>query len=153
MQYLETKIPAPVVAAVIGGAMKLYAVSAFIQIDASPMLELVGVKCAELSAAIALWAFVSFWLAKTTINPLDPSQASKLVTSGIFRVTRNPMYLSLLLLLIAYVIRLGAWVEGIGPILFAAYVTRFQIIPEERILSEKFGEPYLAYMSRTRRWL
>jgi protein-S-isoprenylcysteine O-methyltransferase Ste14 len=153
MRYLETKLPAPVVAAVIGGAMKFYAVSSFIQIDASPTLEFIGVKCAELSAAIALWAFVSFWIAKTTINPLDPSRASKLVTSGIFRVTRNPMYLSLLLLLIAYTIRLGAWVEGIGPILFAAYVTRFQIIPEERILTEKFGEPYVAYKSRTRRWI
>lgn len=153
MQYLETKIPAPVVAAVIGGAMKFYALSAYLLIDASPLLELIGVKCAELSAAIALWAFVSFWLAKTTINPLDPSRASTLVTSGIFRITRNPMYLSLLLLLIAYAIRLGSWAEGIGPILFAVYVTRFQIIPEERILTEKFGPAFRDYKNRTRRWI
>ncbi|HEX5393767.1 MAG TPA: isoprenylcysteine carboxylmethyltransferase family protein [Rhodocyclaceae bacterium] len=153
MKSLETKIPAPVVAAILGGVMKFYALSAHIQIDASPLLETIGVKFAELSALIALSAFVSFWFAKTTINPLDPSQASALVTSGIFRITRNPMYLSLLLLLIAYTIRLGSWVEGIGPILFAAYVTRFQIIPEERILSEKFGSAFLAYMSRTRRWI
>jgi protein-S-isoprenylcysteine O-methyltransferase Ste14 len=63
------------------------------------------------------------------------------------------MYLSLLLLLIAYAVRLGSWVEWLGPALFATYVTRFQIIPEERILAAKFGAAFVAYKSRTRRWI
>lgn len=153
MRKLETKIPAPVVAIAAGGLMKLYARTAQVSIDASPVLAEVGIRLSQLSAVLALLAFASFRLAKTTINPLDPSRASALVTGGVFRVTRNPMYLSLLLLLIAYAVRLGSWVEVLGPAFFAAYVTRFQIIPEERILAVKFGGPYLAYKRRTRRWI
>ena len=153
MHKLETKIPAPFIAIAVGGMMKLYARSASVAIDASPVFAEVGIRLAQLSAVIALVAFASFYIARTTINPLDPSRASALVTGGIFRITRNPMYLSLLLLLVAYAIRLGSWVEWLGPVLFAAYVTRFQIIPEERILAAKFGAAFLAYKSRTRRWI
>lgn len=153
MQNLETKIPAPVVAIAIGGLMMLYARIAEVSIDTSPLLAEVGTRISQLSAVIALFAFASFGLARTTINPLDPSRASALVTNGIYRITRNPMYLSLLLLLVAYAVRLGSLVEWLGPILFAIYVTRFQIIPEERILERKFGAAFLAYKSRTRRWI
>ena len=153
MHKLETKIPAPFIAIAAGGMMKLYARSAPVAIDTSPLFAEVGIRLAQLSAVIALVAFASFYIARTTINPLDPSRASALVTGGIFRITRNPMYLSLLLLLVAYAIRLGSWVEWLGPVVFAAYVTRFQIIPEERILAAKFGAAFLAYKSRTRRWI
>ena len=153
MHRLETRIPAPFIAIAAGGMMKWYASTAPIAIDASPMLAEVGIRIAQLSAVIALLAFASFCIARTTINPLDPSRASALVTGGIFRITRNPMYLSLLLLLVAYAVRLGSWVEWIGPVLFVAYVTRFQIVPEERILAVKFGEQFLVYKSRTRRWI
>lgn len=152
MHNLETKIPAPVVAMAAGGMMKLYAGFADVAIDTSPLLAEIGIGIAQFSAIVALLAFAGFWRARTTINPLDPSRASVLVTGGIFRVTRNPMYLSLLLLLVAYAVRLGAWVEWLGPVVFAAYVTRFQIIPEERILAAKFGADFLAYKTRTRRW-
>jgi protein-S-isoprenylcysteine O-methyltransferase Ste14 len=153
MQRFETRIPAPVVAMAAGGSMKLYAHTAQVAIDTSPVLAEVGIRLSQFSAIIALLAFASTWLARTTINPFDPSRASALVTGGIFRITRNPIYLSLLLLLIAYAIRLGSWVEWLGPVLFSIYVTRFQIIPEERILTAKFGEAFLAYKRRTRRWL
>jgi protein-S-isoprenylcysteine O-methyltransferase Ste14 len=153
MQNLETRIPAPVAAIVAGGSMKLYAHAADVPIDMSPVLAEIGIHLAQLSALIALLAFASFWHARTTINPFDPSRASVLVTGGIYRLTRNPMYLSLLLLLVAYAMRLESWVQWVGPALFAAYVTRFQIIPEERILTMKFGAAFLAYMRRTRRWI
>lgn len=153
LQNLETKIPAPIVAIAVGGLMMLYARIAEVSIDTSPVFAEVGTRISQLSAVIALFAFASFGLARTTINPLDPSRASALVTSGIYRITRNPMYLSLLLLLIAYAVRLGSLAEWLGPVLFAIYVTRFQIIPEERILEKKFGAAFLAYKSRTRRWI
>ncbi len=153
MKFLETKIPAPVIALAAGACMKLYALSAQVAIDASPLLAAAGIHMAQVSALIALLAFASFKLARTTINPLDPSRASALVTGGIFRITRNPMYLSLLLLLVAYAMRLDAWPAWLGPALFALYVTRFQIIPEERVLAVKFGPQFLAYKNRTRRWI
>ena len=133
--------------------MKFYARTAGIAIDASPLMGQIGLRLAQLSGVVALIAFISFRLARTTINPLDPSRASTLVTQGIFRFTRNPMYLSLLMLLIAYALRLGAWMTWLGPLVFVAYVTRFQIIPEEKILTVKFGGDFLAYKTRTRRWI
>jgi len=153
MQSLKTKVPPPVVALVVGGIMKLYAWAAQLPIDASPVLAEVGMGIAQISAVVALLAFGSFGLARTTINPLAPSRASSLITGGIFRITRNPLCLSLLLLLMAYAVRLGSWVEWLGPAMFVVYITRFQIIPEEEILAEKFGAAFLAYKSRTRRWL
>ena len=153
MQTLETKIPPLVVAIAIGCTMKLCAYAWPLPIDSSPLLAVLGIGLCQLSAAIALLAFVTFAHARTTINPLDPSRASSLVTWGIFRISRNPMYLSLLLLLIAYALRLASWLECVGPALFVAYVTRFQIIPEEEILAQKFGAAFHAYRIRTRRWL
>lgn len=150
---LETKIPAPIVALTAGAAMKLYSRGAELRIDPSMLRMQLGVGLAQLSALIALAAFAGLWWARTTINPLDPSRASRLVTGGMFRWSRNPLYLSLLLLLVAYAIRIDSWAVWLGPALFAAYVTRFQILPEERVLRAKFGMAYQAYLARTRRWL
>ncbi|MBI4995932.1 MAG: isoprenylcysteine carboxylmethyltransferase family protein [Rhodocyclales bacterium] len=153
MQSSKTNIPAPVVAIAAGGGMKLHAVAAQVPIDVSPLLAEIGMRIGQLSAVIFLLALVSFGLARTTINPLQPSRASTLVTGGIYRLTRNPMCLSLLLLLVSYAVRLDCWVGWLGPVFFAVYVTRFQIIPEERTLAEKFGAAFLEYKSRTRRWI
>lgn len=107
----------------------------------------------NLSALVAIAAFAGFWQARTTINPLQPDRASVLVTHGIYRFTRNPMYLSLLLLLVAYASQLGTWAAFAGPVAYVAYITRFQILPEERVLLSKFGAEYDAYRRRVRRWL
>ncbi len=153
MHTLETRIPAPVVALAAGAAMKLYTRGAGVRIDPSLLRMHLGVGLSQLSALIAIAALAGLWWARTTINPLDPSRASRLVTGGMFRWSRNPMYLSLLLLLVAYAIRLDSWLVWLGPALFFAYVTRFQILPEERVLSAKFGNAYHDYLRRTRRWL
>ncbi|GGI21227.1 MAG: isoprenylcysteine carboxylmethyltransferase family protein [Oxalicibacterium faecigallinarum] len=153
MPRLDTKIPAPVTAIVIGLLMKWYAHAGDVRMDPSLLRMEIGVTLAQISALIALIAFVCMWRARTTINPLQPDKASSLVTNGIFRFSRNPLYLSLLLLLIAYAIRLESAMVWIGPCAFVAYVTRFQIVPEERVLTEKFGQAYVAYKGRTRRWL
>lgn len=150
---LETKIPAPFIALTAGAAMKFYARSAGIRIDPSQLRMHTGVGLSQLSAVIALAALSGLWWARTTINPLDPARASRLVTGGVFRWSRNPMYLSLLLLLVAYAVRIDSWAVWLGPVLYLAYVTRFQILPEERVLTQKFGTPYQDYLKRTRRWI
>ena len=150
---LDAKIPAPVTAIVLGGLMKWYVHVNDIVIDPTQFRMEVGVGMCQLSAVIALIAFACMWRARTTINPLDPGKASNLVTNGIYRLSRNPLYLSLLLLLVAYAIRLDSIAVWVGPCVFVAYVTRFQIVPEERVLTEKFGEAYAAYKDRTRRWI
>lgn len=153
VQFLETKIPAPVIAALVGAAMKWSARAAGIAIDPSVLRMQLGVGLSQLSAALALAAVAGLWRARTTINPLQPAKATHLVTGGIYRVSRNPLYLSLLMLLVAYAIRLDAALMWLGPLFFAAYVTRFQIAPEERALALKFGEDYQRYRARTRRWI
>ena len=133
--------------------MKFYATALGVAIDPTALRMVVGLGIAQASAVVAVAAVASMLLARTTMNPLDPTKARNLVTGGVFRLSRNPMYLSLLLLLVAYAVRLDSPAVWLGPLVFIAYVTRFQIHPEERALQAKFGEAYLRYRMRTRRWL
>jgi protein-S-isoprenylcysteine O-methyltransferase Ste14 len=153
VRSLETKIPAPLIAAAIAASMKLYALSAGIRIDPSALRMQLGIGLSQISALVALAAVAGLWRARTTLNPLAPQRASTLVTGGVFRVSRNPLYLSLLLLLAAYALRIESYAVWLGPCIFYAYVTRFQIRPEERALSARFGRAYVAYTGRTRRWV
>ena len=98
-------------------------------------------------------ALFHFLRRRTTINPLKPASASALVTGGIYRLTRNPMYLGLATLLTAWAIYLGNLAALAGVPLFILYMNRFQIAPEERALEARFGADYIAYRTRVRRWL
>jgi len=89
----------------------------------------------------------------TTLNPFRPNTTSSLVTSGIFKFTRNPMYLGMLFILIGFAIFLGKLSSFMVLPAFCLLLTEMQIKPEERILEEKFGDEYLDYKSRVRRWL
>ncbi len=153
MRFLETRIPAPFVAVAIAvGMWCLPREQAMTDVVESLRLATIDLSM-NLSAVVALAAFLTFWRARTTINPLQPERASVLVTHGIYRFTRNPMYLSLLLLLVAYASHLGSWVAFAGPTAYVAYITRFQILPEERVLAAKFGDEFAAYKRRVRRWI
>lgn len=103
--------------------------------------------------ALDMSGLVAFLRRHTTINPLRPAKTSALVTGGVYRFTRNPMYLGLACLLTAWALWLGAWQSFAGPLVFVAYITRFQIRPEERALSRLFGVAYSDYIARVRRWL
>ena len=106
-----------------------------------------------LALAIGLSAVFSFHRARTTVNPLAPEKASALVVRGVFRWTRNPMYLALLLVLIAWgCIVANAAALAILP-LFVLYLNRFQIGPEERALQARFGAEFEQYKRTVRRWL
>jgi len=103
--------------------------------------------------AIMLIAVLAFSRADTTINPHHPDKANKLVISGLYRVTRNPMYLGMALVLIGWTIWLGHLLAVIPVIGFIWFITRFQIKPEEVVLKQKFGAEFEAYMGRVRRWI
>ncbi|MFO6421971.1 methyltransferase family protein [Motilimonas sp. KMU-193] len=90
---------------------------------------------------------------KTTVNPVNPEQATTLVTSGIYRYSRNPMYLGLLFCLLAWTSYLGSLAAFICAPLFVIYMNLFQIIPEEQVLTRLFGQQYQAYCAKVRRWL
>lgn len=153
MHALDAKVPPPLVA--IAVAMGMWAlVYMSPNTEARETLRFFAVGAvASLSAAFVLAGFAELRRAKTTLNPVKPERTNALVTSGVYRLTRNPMYFSLLLLLIAYAIYLWALTALVGPIAFIAYITRFQIIPEERVLEAKFGSEFAAYRRRVRRWI
>jgi protein-S-isoprenylcysteine O-methyltransferase Ste14 len=150
---LELKIPPPVVAALTAGAMWGISLAAplleapiFIRVVTAGAIVLAGV-------GFILAGVVSFRRAKTTVNPLRPETASSLVCSGIYRVTRNPMYVGLLIVLVAWAVFLSSAWALLGPLIFLLYMNRFQIAPEERVLSELFGASYSNYKAGVRRWL
>jgi len=154
MRFLELRVPPPLVGVIIAGAMWLVAssFSALLPLPASVRLP-AAVILALVGAAIALCGVISFRRAQTTVNPLKPETSTALVSTGIYRVTRNPMYLGMLAVLLAWAAYLSSVWALLGPVAFTLYITRFQIIPEERALRSLFGTPFVAYTRRTRRWL
>ncbi|PPC76528.1 protein-S-isoprenylcysteine methyltransferase [Pokkaliibacter plantistimulans] len=108
---------------------------------------------ALLGLAIDLFAVWHFHRAATTVNPLYPERASTLVTHGIYRYSRNPMYVGLTLLLLAWCLWLGNLISLLTVALFVWVVTRLQIVPEERILAQRFGDEFRRYQQQVRRWL
>ena len=153
MSALELKIPPPIVALLIGVGM-------WIGSRLGSALEIpLAVRAAAfialglLGGATAIAGNIEFRRAKTTINPFRPQNATVLVTSGVYRFTRNPMYLGLMFVVLGWAVFLGSPWGLAGPVVFVLYISRFQIEPEEKILSAKFGPAYSEYMSRVRRWL
>jgi len=90
---------------------------------------------------------------ETTVNPQSPSQATTLVTDGIYSITRNPMYVGMLLILMAFVVWLGAPSASLAAGAFFLSIDRFQIRAEERFLGRNFGKNYEDYKKRVPRWL
>jgi protein-S-isoprenylcysteine O-methyltransferase Ste14 len=153
MRQLELKVPPLIVVAI--AALLMWAVA-----KATPRLTLpypgrVLVASALLVSGIAimLMGVLAFRKASTTVDPRFPENASHIVSSGIYRFTRNPMYLGMLVVLMAWMASLSNVGTIVGPVLFALYITRWQIVPEERVLAEKFGAEYEVYCKAVRRWL
>lgn len=103
--------------------------------------------------ALDMSGLIAFHRAKTTLNPRSPERSTSIVRSGPYRFTRNPMYLGLALMLLGFCAYLANPATVVAVAVFIAYITRFQIIPEERLLHAKFGESYAQYKRSVRRWL
>ena len=103
--------------------------------------------------AFDVLGIMAFRASRTTVNPLKPERASALVTGGVYRITRNPMYVGMVFLLLAWAVYLSAVLPFAGIVVFIVYITRFQIQPEERVLTGIFGDEYSTYAARVRRWL
>jgi protein-S-isoprenylcysteine O-methyltransferase Ste14 len=153
MHPLDLKIPPPVVALIIALAMWAVALAAPLPQAAAALRVTVALACGAVGAAFDLSALLAFRRARTTINPMKPASTSSFVRSGVYRITRNPMYVGLVWFLLAWAAYLWSPWALPGPLLFMGYVGRFQIGPEERVLAEKFGDPYRTYLTQVRRWL
>jgi protein-S-isoprenylcysteine O-methyltransferase Ste14 len=113
----------------------------------------VALALVVLGGAVALAGVVAFRSKRTTVNPLTPGASSSIVSGGVYRVSRNPMYLGFFLVLAGWAL----YLSNAGAVLllpaFLAYLTQYQIKPEERALLAKFGPEFAQYMARVRRWV
>lgn len=153
LSRLEAKLPPLLVVALVGAAMwgiarvtVSFEPAFWLRLGLAGLLVVTGV-------VLVVAGLLEFRRASTTVNPMAPEESSSIVQSGIYRHTRNPMYLGFLLALIAWAVWLAAPWALLGPVIYVVGMTRFQIIPEERALAEQFGEDYLDYCRRTRRWI
>jgi protein-S-isoprenylcysteine O-methyltransferase Ste14 len=151
--FLELKVPPPVVALLL--AVMMWLTPSLTGIVEAPFAVRVALAVAlvVVGQLISVSGIVEFRRARTTINPIKASTASSLVSSGIYRFTRNPMYVGLFLTLLGWAVYLSNPLSLVFCLVYVLYITRFQIKPEERILLRLFGEPYAAYMQRVRRWV
>lgn len=153
MKALELKIPPPVVALLLAAAI-YYAAPVFPALPLNEQWRLIlAILFGVVGISCDLAGLYSFRKAHTTINPLAPKNASVLVTTGIYRFTRNPMYLGLAFLLLAWSCYWASSAVLVDLPLFIVYITLFQIKPEERILRGKFPDQFPAYCRQVRRWI
>ena len=153
MRALELKIPPPVVALFVAAAM--WGISL-----ATPSVEVPAVTRVAAAIAIAMAGLgiavagsLAFRRARTSSNPLKPGSTTSLVTFGVYRFTRNPMYLGIVLVLLGWAVFLSSAFALLGPLVFGLYMRHFQIVPEERVLAGIFGTAYAEYQAKVRRWL
>lgn len=153
MSSLELKAPPVAVSLLAGAGMWLMAKAFPALTFPFPYRQAVAAALAVAGAVVAVLGVATFRRARTTVNPIKPQSASSLVTTGIYRFSRNPMYLGILLLLAGWAVYLANAPALILLPAFVLYMNRFQITPEERALSALFGSEFAAYKQRVRRWM
>lgn len=153
MSSLELKVPPVVVSIVFIIVMSLLAQYLPLGLVLFPAQSWLAMVLLIAGVGVAIAGVLAFNRAQTTVDPTKPNKASAIVDSGIYAYTRNPMYLGMALVLAGYAVDLSAISSYLSLILFLLYMTRMQIVPEERVLTEKFGQSYQDYQSKVRRWL
>ena len=148
---MNNKIPPPIVTLAFG-LMIYFSRNIFPDIN-NIIFYILSLFFIILGPFILISAVRSFKAEQTTINPININNASSLVISGVFKYSRNPMYLGMVFILLALSFRFNF----VGGILFTSifimYITKFQIIPEEAAMKSIFGEDFNKYKNKTRRWI
>lgn len=150
---LKTRIPPPIYALIATGLM--WVLDQYLPLFAGLAVPWNRVGLVIIAAAVLadLWSLSLFFCARTTPNPMQPQRSSQLVTEGLYRYTRNPMYVGMLIALLGWGIYLGSVSPLLILPLFVWVINHQQIFPEEKVLSEKFGDSYQQYLQSVPRWL
>jgi protein-S-isoprenylcysteine O-methyltransferase Ste14 len=153
MSALELKVPPPALTLLF--ALFMWLLAGHERSLALPLPWHVGIAflCWTVGGAVSLAGVLAFHRGKTTVNPFTPQAATTMVDSGVYRFSRNPMYLGLLLALIGWAAYLSHLLAFALLPLFVLYINRFQIEPEERALASKFGGQFRSYAASVRRWI
>lgn len=153
MNFLELKIPPLALLAIL--VIGQYGFASYVPFgDVEIQFKLWIAACAFLvGALIALLGVYEFKKYGTTVNPTNPDGTVAIVNTGVYSLTRNPMYVGFAFMLLSAVIFAANYVSLASLPIYVLYMNRFQIQPEERLLVEKFGEGYSSYLQQVRRWL
>ena len=145
---LDTKIPPPIVSLIILTIIYLFDLKEY-----NLNTDVISVVILFIGIIFIISAVVQFVNRKTTVNPTKPYKTTSLVITGAYKITRNPMYLGLLMIVISTSIFYLNIFSVATPMLFYLWINRFQIKREEIFLTEKFGKEYLLYKTKTRKWI
>lgn len=148
---LKNKIPPPLVTLLFG--MGIYFSTELIPPLAFKYQGTLAITVLTIGLVIMVSAILTFRQLQTTINPLQPNKATSLAVSGVFRFSRNPMYLAMLLILVALSLASGALAAVFLLPGFVIYISIFQIVPEEQAMEKLFSDQYLKYCKKVRRWI
>lgn len=153
MKSLELKVPPLIIVCVCALAMfgisRLFGKQRFLAGHG----DVIGFVFIVAGILVAVAGIVAFRKARTTVNPLRNENIAALVTSGIYSMTRNPMYVGMLLLLTGFGLLLSSLYSLVMCVVFVLYINRFQIQPEEKMLESIFKNDYVLYKARVRRWV
>lgn len=153
MRALELRIPPVVVVLLTGLLMRIVSLKTAQFSFSLPFKGALACSLVLAGMAISLRGVMEFRKARTTVNPTKPETSSSLVKSGVYRYTRNPMYLGFLVMLIGWAVWLANAVSFAFLPAFVLFTNGFQIKPEEQALTSIFGEDFKAYCGETRRWI
>ena len=148
---MNNKIPPPIVTLICG--LAIYFSKTFFNKFFSYNNNTISLFLLILGFTVFTLAVKAFNRQKTTVNPLEPRQASSLVSSGIFKYSRNPMYLGMLIVLLSISFKFNLAGGIVISLFFYLFITKFQILPEEEAMNELFGDEFIEYSNRTRRWI
>ena len=148
---IQNKIPPPIVTLFFG--LCIYFSRDYFLSYEYKLLDILSYMCYFIGLCILILAVNSFKKQSTTVNPIKIENASSLVTSGVFKYSRNPMYLGMALILFGLALMFNVIGGTLFTLLFTIYITKFQVKPEEEVMEKLFGEDFLKYKQKVRMWL
>ena len=153
MSRLELMVPPDLVWVLVAVLMWLASIKTPRVSLPSPLRVTVAVALTIIGVWAMVAARVSLERAQTTWSPMAPRRTTSLVTSGVYGLSRNPIYLGMLLVMLGFAVALASPAAAVLSALFVLYLNRFQIVPEERVLAASLGQEYVDYVQRVRRWI
>ena len=147
----KLKIPPPILVIIL--ITSIYFSSDKLDLISIPYRTLFSIVILSIGIVVIINPVVKFIKSKTTVNPVEFKNVEKLVTSGIYKYSRNPMYLGMIIIIISTTVYYLNFYSLLTPFIFYFWINRFQIKREEVFLEEKFGQKYLSYKTKTRRWI
>ena len=147
----KLKIPPPILVIIL--ITSIYFSSDKLDLISVPYRTLFSIVILSIGILVIINPVVKFIKSKTTVNPVEFKNVEKLVTSGIYKYSRNPMYLGMIMIIISTAVYYLNFYSLLTPFIFYFWINRFQIKREEVFLTEKFGKEYLSYKKKTRRWI